>query len=421
MLVDGRGTPPFKSIRPRPQRGTLHACVVSGAEPSWPHRSACWPRPVCCSAPVASATVTAQAATRRWPSPRCRVSRCHVGRGRSRARPPLTVSSTWQWQLQGDLDTSVDADVYDIDLFETSADDIAGLQADGRIVVCYFSAGSYEGWRPDADRFADRDLGETLDGFEDERWLDVRSDTVRAVIEGRLDRAVAAGCDGVEPDNVDGADQRHGIRPHRCGLARVQPLHRPQRPCTRSAGRVEERRSPRARTRRRVRLRGQRAVPRVRRVRCVRSLRRPGQTGVQCRVRPGVRGRSGADLCRCARGVTSARWSSHSTSTARSGSAATDRRATYAGPMSDTAATTDVEILPSDWREQVLELAEQQDAVDPRSQLPAARDPGHRPPHRRLARALAASPPRSMPRRSCSAVCTSWPSRRRSSASTRRC
>ncbi len=119
-------------------------------------------------------------------------------------RPPFTVSSTWHWQLQGDLDTSVDADVYDIDLFQTSAEDIAALQADGRIVICYFSAGSYEGWRPDADRFADSDLGRTLDGFEDERWLDVRSDSVRAVVEGRLDRAVAAGCDGVEPDNVDG-------------------------------------------------------------------------------------------------------------------------------------------------------------------------------------------------------------------------
>ena len=149
---------------------------------------------------VAVTSVPRESVPREWPR----------GSGPSE-RPLLTVSSTWQWQLQGDLDTSVDADVYDIDLFETSADDIAGLQADGRIVVCYFSAGSYEGWRPDADRFRDRDLGETLDGFEDERWLDVRSDTVRAVIEGRLDLAVAAGCDGVEPDNVDGATNDTGF------------------------------------------------------------------------------------------------------------------------------------------------------------------------------------------------------------------
>ena len=37
------------------------------------------------------------------------------------ARPPMSVSSTWHWQLQGALDTSVDADVYDIDLFESHA------------------------------------------------------------------------------------------------------------------------------------------------------------------------------------------------------------------------------------------------------------------------------------------------------------
>ncbi len=79
-----------------------------------------------------------------------------------------------------------------------------GLRNDGRIVICYFSAGSYEAWRPDASGYDDADLGATLDGFEDERWLDIRSDTVRAVIEGRLDRADMIGCDGVEPDNVDG-------------------------------------------------------------------------------------------------------------------------------------------------------------------------------------------------------------------------
>jgi len=116
----------------------------------------------------------------------------------------LSVDSTWQWQLQGELDTSYDVDVYDVDLFETDPSTIAELSADGRTVVCYFSAGSYEGWRPDADAFADVALGTTLDGFEDERWLDVRDPSVRAVAEGRLDLAVERGCDGVEPDNVGG-------------------------------------------------------------------------------------------------------------------------------------------------------------------------------------------------------------------------
>ncbi len=116
----------------------------------------------------------------------------------------LSVDSTWQWQLQGDLDSSFEVDVYDVDLFETSAALVDELHADSRIVICYFSAGSYEGWRPDADGYAAADLGRALDGFEDERWLDVRSGSVREVNEGRLDRAVELGCDGAEPDNVDG-------------------------------------------------------------------------------------------------------------------------------------------------------------------------------------------------------------------------
>lgn len=123
----------------------------------------------------------------------------------------LRVDSTWQWQLQGTVDTSYDVDVYDIDLFEPPQSVIDGLQADGRVVICYFSAGSYEEWRPDSGDYAAADLGLPLDGFEDERWLDTRSPTVRAVIEGRLDLAAERGCDGVEPDNVDGATNDTGF------------------------------------------------------------------------------------------------------------------------------------------------------------------------------------------------------------------
>ena len=120
------------------------------------------------------------------------------------ASEPLGVGTTWTWQLLGDIDTTVDADVYDVDLFDTSDDTIAALQADGRSVICYFSAGSYEEWRPDADQFDESDLGKPLDGWEGERWLDIRSPGVEAVVEARLDLARERGCDGVEPDNVDG-------------------------------------------------------------------------------------------------------------------------------------------------------------------------------------------------------------------------
>ena len=114
------------------------------------------------------------------------------------------VGDTWQWQLQGSLDTGYDVTAYDIDLFDNPAATIQQLHDDGRRVVCYFSAGSYEDWRPDAGDFTSADLGNALDGWPGERWLDIRSASVRNIMEARLDLAAQKGCDAVEPDNVDG-------------------------------------------------------------------------------------------------------------------------------------------------------------------------------------------------------------------------
>ena len=55
-----------------------------------------------------------------------------------------------------------------------------------------------------AAQFPAAAIGDALDGWPGERWLDVRSAEVRALMEARLDVAVTRGCDGVEPDNVDG-------------------------------------------------------------------------------------------------------------------------------------------------------------------------------------------------------------------------
>ncbi len=124
-------------------------------------------------------------------------------------RPP--VETTWQWQLQGTLNTTYDVDLYDIDLFDTPATTIASLQGAGRKVICYFSAGTYEPWREDAGQFVEADLGDPLADFADERWLDIRSPNVHAIMKARLDLAVTRGCDGVEPDNVDSYTNEPGL------------------------------------------------------------------------------------------------------------------------------------------------------------------------------------------------------------------
>lgn len=116
-----------------------------------------------------------------------------------------TPNTSWQWQLTGSIDTSFDVDMYDIDLFDAPQPVIDQLHADGRIVICYFSAGSWEDWRDDAGDFPAELLGNTLDGWPDEKWLDIRRlDLLGPIMEARLDTAVAKQCDGVEPDNVDG-------------------------------------------------------------------------------------------------------------------------------------------------------------------------------------------------------------------------
>jgi hypothetical protein len=129
-------------------------------------------------------------------------------------RPKSTDKLTWQWQLQGTIDTSFNVDMYDIDLFDTSASTIKKLKDAGRTVVCYFSAGTYEGWREDWQQKFDFINGDTYNGNQapfagkmddwDERWLDIRRiDLLEPIMRGRLELAVSKGCDAVEPDNVD--------------------------------------------------------------------------------------------------------------------------------------------------------------------------------------------------------------------------
>jgi hypothetical protein len=121
------------------------------------------------------------------------------------------TATTWQWQLAGSVNTGYDVAAYDIDLFDTPESLIATLHAQGRKVICYFSAGSAENWRSDYARFQPSDLGNPLSGWAGEVWLDTRSPNVRAIMQSRLDLAASKGCDAVEPDNVDAYTNSSGF------------------------------------------------------------------------------------------------------------------------------------------------------------------------------------------------------------------
>jgi len=125
-------------------------------------------------------------------------------------RPAL--GDTFQIQFTGELDLSIPADVYDLDLFDTDAQTIADLHARGAHVLCYISVGSWEDWRPDADQFPVEVIGEKYEGWPGENWLDIRQvDVLAPILRARLDLCVAKGFDGVEPDNIEIHDNDSGF------------------------------------------------------------------------------------------------------------------------------------------------------------------------------------------------------------------
>lgn len=120
--------------------------------------------------------------------------------------------STFHIQYEGEIDLSLPVDVYNLDLFDTSEETIQALHARGVKVVCYFSAGSREDWRPDADTFPSEVIGNPLEDWEGENWLDIRQLTaLQPVMFARLDLAQEKGCDAVDPDNVDGYANNTGF------------------------------------------------------------------------------------------------------------------------------------------------------------------------------------------------------------------
>jgi len=120
--------------------------------------------------------------------------------------------TSWQIQYTGSIDTSLDVDVYNLDLYDTPVRRIQALQAAGRAVICYFSAGTREAWRSDAARFPASVLGANNADWPGERWLDIRAvSTLAPIMNARLDLAVQKGCDGVDPDNVDAYNNATGL------------------------------------------------------------------------------------------------------------------------------------------------------------------------------------------------------------------
>ena len=119
---------------------------------------------------------------------------------------------SFQIQFSGDLDLSVDSDVYDLDAFDTEAHTVRQLHEYGKHVICYINAGAVEDWRPDADLYPANIVGKAYQGWPGEHWLDIRNmDKLAPILDYRLDLCASKGFDGVEFDNVDGYQNETGF------------------------------------------------------------------------------------------------------------------------------------------------------------------------------------------------------------------
>jgi len=124
--------------------------------------------------------------------------------GQSAPQIAITQDMSWQYQLTGQVELDADVELFVIDLFALDAERIAQMHQQNKVVVAYLSAGTFESFRDDADRFPASAIGNPLINYPDEAWLDVRDPQVRAVMAARLDVARDKDFDGLLPTSLSG-------------------------------------------------------------------------------------------------------------------------------------------------------------------------------------------------------------------------
>lgn len=155
----------------------------------------------------------------------CFLSACSMSSDETALETPLTqatipYSISWipspmdsfQIQFNGEINLESDAQIIDLDAFDTPEALVDQLHQAGKKVICYINAGSWEDWRADADLFPTEVIGKAYEGWPGENWLDIRAfDVLAPILSARLDMCKSKGFDGVEFDNMDGYQNNTGF------------------------------------------------------------------------------------------------------------------------------------------------------------------------------------------------------------------
>lgn len=141
---------------------------------------------------------------------------------------PPTGELPWQWEIDhplvltsaNDMGTGAvlpsgvpapDPVVYDIDGFDNPASTVAALHTKGFKTICYIEVGAAENYRSDYSRFPAATLGNVMPGYSKERYVDIRSSSVVAIVEDRITMCASKGFDAIEPDIDESYQARTGF------------------------------------------------------------------------------------------------------------------------------------------------------------------------------------------------------------------
>ena len=114
---------------------------------------------------------------------------------------PVPQKTKWYIQIQGPL-TPRPVAYYEVDLYESDIQSIRTIKASGSQIICNISAGTVENWRADAGNYSTADVGNAVAGAPGERWVNIRSANVRAIMSNRIRDGVAKGCDIFDFDAI---------------------------------------------------------------------------------------------------------------------------------------------------------------------------------------------------------------------------
>jgi endo-alpha-1,4-polygalactosaminidase (GH114 family) len=125
------------------------------------------------------------------------------------------VLSSFHVQLTGVVDFNLPVDVFDTDLYETTAENVATIHANGGYAIAYMNTGAWQPGMPDSDSYPPEVLGKKpMKGWPQERWIDIRQiELLRPIIAAKIALAKSKGFNAVDPDNMDGYtnDEEFGL------------------------------------------------------------------------------------------------------------------------------------------------------------------------------------------------------------------